>query len=70
MTRKDYRQFALMLSSLREPLAKPHYWDSEDIGYGRAIVDVEDRIVAILTNDNPRFDEQRFRDAALPKATP
>jgi len=78
MTRKQYRQFAAMLANLRVRLSSngdeerlsisaPTEWDAEDIGYGKALIDVENALCVILKADNPRFDAARFRDAAQPR---
>lgn len=63
MHRKQYRQLAAMLANLRVNL---QFVDSEDMGYGQALVDIEDALCIILKADNPRFDAMRFRDAAQP----
>lgn len=65
MSRKQYRQFAAMLANLRCDLGG--MIDAEDLGYGRALVDIENQLCDILKADNPRFDAARFRDAAQPR---
>ena len=66
MSRKQYRQFAAMLANLRVALSQAESRDtgyeySEDIGYGRALIDIENVMCTILKADNPRFDAERFR---------
>jgi len=68
MTRKQYRQFAAMLANLRATLGcSQGRWDGEETGYGQALIDVEDMLCTILKADNPRFDAEKFRDAAQPR---
>ena len=50
MTRKDYIKLADMLAQVRK-----------DRG---GLAAVENKLVKILADDNPRFDEQKFRAAA------
>ena len=64
MTRKLYRQLAAMLANLRATLAMT---GSEDVGYGRALIDVENALCVLLKADNTRFNAARFRDAAQPR---
>lgn len=72
MTRKDYKQFAGMLAALRANLNKEFESSdgaafTEDLGYGRALIDVENAMVRIFAQDNGRFSSSKFRSAAQPR---
>ncbi len=63
---RHYEVLARMLAEIRAN--HPIEDAGEDVGYGKALIDVEHDMVAIFAEDNPRFDAERFRDAAQPRA--
>ena len=59
MTKKDYRALADMIAGFRE----------QNTGFSRAHVPIDDlteTLVRILSNDNPRFQGDKFRAACDP----
>lgn len=75
-SKRHYEVLANMLAVLRQSHSK--VWDAdvqaenvnaifEDVGYGRALLDVEHDLIAVFANDNARFEADRFRDAAQPR---
>lgn len=63
---RHYEVLARMLAEIRAN--HPVNDAGEDVGYGTALIDVEHDLTAIFAADNPRFDAQRFHDAAQPRA--
>ena len=64
MTRKDYVKLAKMLHDAR--VDRSHYppGSTENLALSYMLCRIEDSLVDILADDNPNFDEARFRDAA------
>jgi hypothetical protein len=56
MSRKDYVAIALAIRA---------EYDATTPGYESPLVAVARRIANVLANDNPRFDHDRFIEAAL-----
>ncbi len=57
MTRKDYIAFAKIIRAHRER------WLDEDCGECPPILAIADDMADLFSNDNPRFDRQRFLQA-------
>ena len=62
MTRKHYELIAEAIRQARNDV-KPFYQPTPEAFIGRLI----DRLVTALSNDNPRFNEEVFREACISK---
>jgi hypothetical protein len=65
-SKRHYEVLARMLAEIRAN--HPVEDAGEDVGYGKALIDLEHDMIAIFQADNARFDAQRFHDAAQPRA--
>jgi hypothetical protein len=66
-TPEQINELAGILSEVRKTLGE--FEDSEDIGFGQALIVVENRMVELLKAD-PLFDHEAFRDVAQPYPDP
>jgi hypothetical protein len=65
MTRRDFELIASTIRSLR-PFEAHDAERSETVAHAVRLTDVVDRLATALHGTNPRFDRQRFFDAAMP----
>ena len=65
MTKKDYIKAAKLVSEMRTDARSPHRTIAakQRLYEENVSVEVEDVFVKFFYNDNPRFDENRFREA-------
>jgi hypothetical protein len=64
---RHYDVLAKMLAEIRAN--HPVNDAGEEVGYGLALIDIEHDMIAIFGAGNPRFDAQRFADAAQPRSS-
>ena len=59
MTRKDYIKFATLLKNLKADIYKNN---EDEYNFVLNFNDIYNGLVEIFKNDNPRFDEIRFKN--------
>ena len=63
MTRKDYVAIAAALNRAFPAIESPEDINDFDSGKRRGFVDTVETLCGVFSEDNPRFDGERFRSA-------